>query len=44
MDKLKPLFPGYFFMGTDLNQIPWNNINATRGVSKAVTLTEVIVQ
>ena len=38
VDKLKPLFPGYFFMGTDLSQIPWNSINATRGVSKAVTL------
>ena len=35
---LKPLFPSYLFLGTELNEIPWKSINATRGVSKAVTL------
>lgn len=33
-----PLFPGYLFIGTKLSQIPWQSINATRGVSKAVNL------
>ena len=34
----KPLFPGYVFMATSTNPIPWKSINGTRGVSKAVTL------
>ena len=33
-----PLFPGYLFMGTMTNRIPWKSINATRGVAKAITL------
>jgi len=33
-----PLFPGYLFMGTELDNIPWKSVNATRGVSKTVTL------
>ena len=33
-----PLFPNYLFMGTQLKHIPWKSINATRGVTKAVTL------
>ena len=33
-----PLFPGYLFIGTTLNEISWTSINATRGVSNAVTL------
>ena len=33
-----PLFPNYLFMGTPLIQIPWNSVNSTRGISKAVTL------
>ena len=33
-----PLFPGYVFMGTSIEPIPWNTVNGTRGVSKAVTL------
>jgi transcriptional antiterminator RfaH len=33
-----PLFPGYIFMGTALNAVPWKSVNATRGVSKAVSL------
>ena len=33
-----PLFPGYLFMGTSNNPIPWKSVNGTRGISKAVTL------
>ena len=33
-----PLFPGYLFMGTSIDPIPWKTINGTRGISKAVTL------
>ena len=33
-----PLFPGYLFVSSPSNQIPWRSVNATRGVSKAVTL------
>ena len=36
-----PLFPGYLFIGTSTDPIPWNKINSTRGVSKAVTLDGV---
>ena len=36
-----PLFPGYIFMGTSSDPIPWNSINGTRGISKAVTLDGV---
>ena len=37
-DRKIPLFPGYLFMGTSIKPIPWNSVNGTRGVSKAVTL------
>ena len=33
-----PLFPGYLFIGTTIDPVPWKSINGTRGVSKAVTL------
>ena len=33
-----PLFPGYLFMGTSSDPVPWKSVNGTRGVSKAVTL------
>lgn len=33
-----PLFPSYLFLGSNFEQIPWKSINATRGVSKIVTL------
>lgn len=33
-----PLFPGYVFIGTSIDPIPWTSINGTRGISKAVTL------
>ena len=35
------LFPGYLFMGTPINFVPWSTINGTRGVSRAVTLDGV---
>ena len=38
VNQLKPLFPGYLFMSTELCDIPWKSINATRGVSRAVSL------
>ena len=38
LDTKAPLFPGYIFMGTSIDPIPWNSINGTRGISKAVTL------
>ena len=38
VNNLKPLFPGYLFLGTKIDKVPWKSINATRGVSKAVTL------
>ena len=33
-----PLFPGYLFMSTSIDPVPWKSINGTRGISKAVTL------
>ena len=36
-----PLFPGYLFMGTSIDPIPWKTVNGTRGISKAVTLDGV---
>ena len=36
-----PLFPGYLFMGTSTDTLPWKNVNGTRGISKAVTLDGV---
>ena len=38
VDETIPLFPGYLFIGTELDQIPWKSLNATRGISKVVTL------
>ena len=38
LDKKVPLFPSYLFVGTKMQDIPWKSINATRGVSKAVSL------
>ena len=38
LDIKQPLFPGYLFMGTSIDPVPWKSINGTRGVSKAVTL------
>ena len=41
LDFKVPLFPGYLFMGTTINPIPWKSINGTRGISKVVTLDGV---
>ena len=41
LDTKTPLFPGYLFMGTSIDPIPWKSINGTRGISKAVTLDGV---
>ena len=41
LDIKSPLFPGYVFMGTSSNPIPWKSVNGTRGVSRAVTLDGV---
>lgn len=38
VNNLKPLFPNYLFLGSKLENTPWKSINATRGVSKAITL------
>ena len=36
-----PLFPGYLFMGSSIDLIPWKSVNGTRGISRAVTLDGV---
>ena len=41
LDATAPLFPGYLFIGTSLDSIPWKSVNGTRGVSRAVTLDGV---
>ena len=41
LDAKAPLFPGYLFMGTSIDPIPWKSVNGTRGISKAVTLDGV---
>jgi len=41
VDTTASLFPGYLFMGSALDPIPWKSINGTRGVSKAITLDGV---
>ena len=38
VNKTVPLFSNYIFMGTKKESISWRSINATRGISKAVTL------
>ena len=41
LDIKTPLFPGYVFMGTSSDPVPWKSVNGTRGISKAVTLDGV---
>jgi len=38
VDSTNPLFPGYLFMGSSRDPVPWKTVNSTRGVCKAVTL------
>ena len=41
LDIKIPLFPGYLFIGTSSDPIPWKSVNGTRGISRAVTLDGV---
>ena len=41
LDAKTPLFPGYLFMGTVVDPVPWRSVNGTRGISNAVTLDGV---
>ena len=41
LDSKVPLFPGYIFMGTSIDPIPWKSVSGTRGISKALTLDGV---
>ena len=41
LDAKAPLFPGYLFMGTSHDRVPWKSVNGTRGISRAVTLDGV---
>ena len=41
LDATAPLFPGYIFMGTSIDAVPWKSVNGTRGISAAVTLDGV---
>ena len=36
VNKLKPLFPGYMFVGIEPNSAPWRKINSTLGVLRLV--------
>ena len=38
--NLRPLFPGYMFVGVELNAAPWVTINSTIGVSRLVSFAE----
>ena len=38
VEKTVPLFSNYLFLGTKLNEVSWKSINATRGVSKIITM------
>ena len=41
LDVKAPLFPGYLFMGTPIDPVPWNSVNGTKGISAAVTLDSI---
>ena len=41
LDVKVPLFPGYLFMGSTVDPVPWKSVNGTRGISTAVTLDGV---
>ena len=41
LDGKTPLFPGYLFLGTSIDPVPWKSVNGTRGISAAVTLDGV---
>ena len=37
VSELRPLFPGYMFVGVDSSAAPWRKINGTIGVSRLVS-------
>jgi transcriptional antiterminator RfaH len=37
VNELRPLFPGYLFIGFTPNATPWRKINSTQGVSRLVS-------
>jgi transcriptional antiterminator RfaH len=37
---LRPLFPGYMFVGVELDAAPWRAINSTIGVSRLVNFAD----
>ena len=37
---LRPLFPGYMFVGVELDVAPWRTINSTIGVSRLVSFAD----
>ena len=37
---IRPLFPGYMFVGVELNTAPWLKINCTIGVSRLVSFSD----
>ena len=37
VSDLRPLFPGYMFVGVDSRAAPWRTINSTIGVSRLVS-------
>ena len=37
---LRPLFPGYMFVGVELDAAPWRAISSTIGVSRLVSFTD----
>ena len=37
---LRPLFPGYMFVGVELDAAPWRAINSTIGVSRLVSFAD----
>ncbi len=36
--KAVPIFPSYLFIGTHTKKVSWKSVNATRGVSRVITL------
>ena len=40
IEKRRPLFPGYMFVGFDPDDLPWRNINPTLGVTRLISFSE----
>ena len=38
---VRPLFPGYMFVGVELDSAPWRAINSTIGVSRMVSFADI---